>query len=93
MGKLAIETTPVWWCVGNLFADALAERGAGAGTLPTAEVTRLRQELDVVCQVQKRLVALGMHMVRHGLPSALADVVGGLVEAVPSPAPGFSTPG
>ena len=71
LGKLATETTPGWWCVGNLFADALAERGAAAGALPVAEVTRLRQELELVCQVQKRFVALGMHMLRHGLPRAL----------------------
>ena len=76
MGKLASESTPVWWCVGNLFADALADRGAGAGALPAVEVTRLRQVLDVVCLVQKRLVTLGMHMVKHGLPRAITDVVG-----------------
>ena len=80
MGKLANESTPVWWCVGNLFADALADRGRVLGALPAAEVTRVRQVLDVVCKVQKRLVALGLHMVRHGLPRTPADGSGGMVE-------------
>ena len=43
------------------------------------EVTRLRQDLDLVNGVQRRLVALGTHMLRFGLPRVVGAVDDGMM--------------
>ena len=49
----------IWDCVGNVYADAMAERGSAAAALPPAAVNTYCHTETLTARVQRRLATLG----------------------------------